>query len=315
MRRARSARARRAARRRAGRRACPGRRATCRSYDHSSTPVRQRRREDQRAPTLEPADLDERAASRVTREPVEQRGLVDLQRRDAVVELVRREEEREILEARERSGPLLDVCESASRRIAQAQTRGSGSSRRRVRPRRRTSCFDAPARRRTLLQRTDVRPGVAQPRGTPSGKSHCVDARPTPRLESDRARVATARRRSPRASHRPPSPSRAPDNCAGPHGAQRMQDATSTSAVTAFQDRRPHQQAEPPTAFPLDENVSAECNRRQRWQPARSPPHEDERVGNGRRDSRDHPGREIDDQPPEFSSRAAPVARCRVRDG
>ena len=37
--------------------------------------------------------------ARVAREPVEQRRLVDLQRRDAVVQLVRREEEREILEA------------------------------------------------------------------------------------------------------------------------------------------------------------------------------------------------------------------------
>ena len=35
---------------------------------------------------------------RVPRQPVEQRRLVDLQRRDAVVELVRREEERQILE-------------------------------------------------------------------------------------------------------------------------------------------------------------------------------------------------------------------------
>ena len=78
---------------------------------------------------------------RVAREPVEQRRLVDLQRRDAVVELVRREEEREILEAAHVGRPLLDVREPHRRRVAQHGRRGSGSCRRRCGRERRTSCL------------------------------------------------------------------------------------------------------------------------------------------------------------------------------
>ena len=81
--------------------------------------LRQRGREGERAPALEPADLDEGAARRIAREPVEQRRLVDLQRRDAVVQLVRREEEREILEPAHVRRPLLDVPETHRRRVAQ----------------------------------------------------------------------------------------------------------------------------------------------------------------------------------------------------
>ena len=96
-----------------------GRSATWRSYDHSSTPCGQRRGEDERAAALETADLGERPVGRVAREPVEQRRLVDLQRRDAVVQLVRGEEEREVLEAAHVVRPALDVAEPHARRVAQ----------------------------------------------------------------------------------------------------------------------------------------------------------------------------------------------------
>ena len=50
------------------------------------------------AATLEPADLDHRAAVDIPSQPVEQGGLVELLRDDAVVQLAAREEEGEILE-------------------------------------------------------------------------------------------------------------------------------------------------------------------------------------------------------------------------
>ena len=69
-------------------------------------PVRERAREHQRRAALEAADLGDRGArGRVLREPVEQRRLVELERRDPVAELVRGEEEGEILEAVERLRP------------------------------------------------------------------------------------------------------------------------------------------------------------------------------------------------------------------
>ena len=69
-------------------------------------PVGERAREHQRRAALEAADLGDRCArSRVLREPVEQRRLVELERRDPVAELVRGEEEGEILEAVERLRP------------------------------------------------------------------------------------------------------------------------------------------------------------------------------------------------------------------
>src|SRR6478752_6994258 len=52
----------------------------------------------ERAATLEPADLDHRAAVDIPSQPVEQGGLVELLRDDAVVQLAAREEEGEILE-------------------------------------------------------------------------------------------------------------------------------------------------------------------------------------------------------------------------
>ena len=71
--------------------------------------LRQRAREHQRRAALEAADLGDRGSGRhAPGEPVEQRRLVELERRDPVAELVRGEEEREILEAVERVGPVLD---------------------------------------------------------------------------------------------------------------------------------------------------------------------------------------------------------------
>ena len=73
-------------------------------------PVGERAREHQRRAALEAADLGDRGArGRVLREPVEQRRLVELERRDPVAELVRGEEEGEILEAVERLRPALDA--------------------------------------------------------------------------------------------------------------------------------------------------------------------------------------------------------------
>src|SRR5206468_3156195 len=79
----------------------------------------QSRGEDDGAPALEAADLGNRAALDVPAEPEEQRGLVDLQGCDAVVQLVRGEEEREVLEAADGFRPPLDVPEAHRRRVTQ----------------------------------------------------------------------------------------------------------------------------------------------------------------------------------------------------
>ena len=92
--------------------------ATCRSYDHNSTPSGSAEAKVKGAAALEAPDLDERTVRRVAREPVEQRRLVDLQRGDAVIELVRGEEEREILEPTHVRRPLLDAVKTHRGRIA-----------------------------------------------------------------------------------------------------------------------------------------------------------------------------------------------------
>ncbi len=81
--------------------------------------VAHRRGEDERAAALEAPDLDDRAGCGVASEPVEQRSLVDLQRSDAVVQLVRREEERKILETVQAVGPARDVREPHRRGVRQ----------------------------------------------------------------------------------------------------------------------------------------------------------------------------------------------------
>jgi hypothetical protein len=81
--------------------------------------VGERRREDQRAATLEAADLRDRAGLHVAGEPVEERRLVELQRRDAVVQLVRGEHEREVLEPAQLLRPALDVREAHRGRVRQ----------------------------------------------------------------------------------------------------------------------------------------------------------------------------------------------------
>ncbi len=96
-----------------------GRSATCRSYDQSSTPSRRRVREHERAAALEAPDLGDRPGLDVACEAVEQRRFVDLQRRDAVVQLVRREEERQVLEAAHVTRPVLDVREAHRGRVAE----------------------------------------------------------------------------------------------------------------------------------------------------------------------------------------------------
>src|SRR5205823_2171731 len=80
---------------------------------------RQRGREHHRAAALEAADLRDGPAVDVARQPIEQRRLVDLQRRDAVVQLVRREEECEVLEAADAGGPARDVAKAQLRRVAE----------------------------------------------------------------------------------------------------------------------------------------------------------------------------------------------------
>ena len=97
-----------------------GRSATCRSYDQSSAPSGSALAKHQRRAALEAADLGDRGPRvDVAGEPVEQRRLVELERRDPVAELVRGEEEREILEAVERLGPALDAGISLQARIGQ----------------------------------------------------------------------------------------------------------------------------------------------------------------------------------------------------
>ena len=83
--------------RRGRRRACRPRRSECRSYDQSSTPAAARSERDVLPPLNRPISTNGPLAA-IAREPVEQRRLVELQRRDPVVELAAREEEGEILE-------------------------------------------------------------------------------------------------------------------------------------------------------------------------------------------------------------------------
>ena len=173
-----------------------------------------RRGEDERAAALEATDLRDRAGDGVAAEPVEQRCLVDLQRGDAVIQLVRREEKGQILEPVQAVRPPLDVPKAHGRRIAQDGRVNQ------VLPRRSPA---GPAYELLQVQHgtdatatcagTPMR-GAGPRAARPRGRRSRARARPR-RPERARRRAAAARRRPRRArrtraprGRRPPRPRR-----------------------------------------------------------------------------------------------------------
>ena len=97
-----------------------GRSATCRSYDQSSAPSGSALASSSVLPPLKrPISATALPSGSAVGEPVQERRLVELKRDDPVAELVRGEEERQVLEALERLRPLLDGRVPRPGRIAE----------------------------------------------------------------------------------------------------------------------------------------------------------------------------------------------------
>ncbi len=248
-------------------------------------------------------------ALEVAREPEEQRGLVDLQRRDAVVQLVRREEEREVLEAANGVGPLLDVAEAHGRRVAQHRgvdevladvgppeladelfhARGHGGERY-CKARTYAHACRSPVGRQSAST-TAYASSPASGGGIGADEQLGQPERERPDTAADRRRDREPAR---------DSPERAQANEQGREGERRRHRERGRDAG----------EAERAAPGPRDEHLREQRGAGDRRQPARAAAHEHERVGHRHGHRGDHPRREVDDEAAELRPGAAAVARA-----